>query len=157
MEESKELELVAIAPVFFQNFHADPKDSCVAFGIECDDGWYIPLMNLVKKIRVLNIACKVKNCKIVADQIKEKFGELRVYYSILTEENSTQDKDFISDIDMLITDAISVAEDECWHTCEVCGQKDGKDTPITSTEGWIKRLCGDCHKRRHEYLSSLNK
>ena len=153
MDDKNEGKLLAIAPLFFQNFHADPKDSYMAFGIDCGDGWYIPLMSLAKKIRALNLACQAQACKIVANQIKQKFGQLRVYYSVIIEANSSADKDFLSDLGMLLEEAINIAENECWHTCEVCGQRDGKNTAITSTtEAWIKRMCSICHAKRQNCL-----
>lgn len=74
----------------------------------------------------LEILCTDGN-DIEIQQIKEKFGGLRVYFS------SSED------IYEQAGDLVRRAERAAWKTCEVCGQ-DGKSRP----GGWIKTLCDDC-------------
>lgn len=50
---------------------------------ECGDGWTRPLSNLSYALETLNITLgKRHGYRIVADQVKEKFGTLRFYYSV---------------------------------------------------------------------------
>lgn len=51
---------------------------------ECDYGWTEPLSNLSYSLETLNVTLgKQYGYKIVADQVKEKFGTLRFYFTVL--------------------------------------------------------------------------
>lgn len=67
--------------------------------------------------------------QVVCQQVKEKFGGLRFYYS-------GGDKE--------ITGMIDMAEHILWETCENCGSHEN----ITTTEGWIARICNKCIKNK---------
>jgi hypothetical protein len=64
-------------------------------------------------------------------QIKEKFGELRFYYS-RNAENSER-------IDALV----SFAEDMCSRTCSYCGSP-GKKLRQGEKTGWVSVICEGC-------------
>jgi len=64
-----------------------------------------------------------------AMQIKEKFGGLRFYYD--------------GERDMA-TVLVDLAEDECWNTCEVCGEPG-----VTRNNAYIQTLC-DTHFEKDE-------
>ena len=50
---------------------------------ECDDGWNDPLANLSYSLEILNLTIgKQYGYRIIADQVKEKYGTLRFYYSV---------------------------------------------------------------------------
>lgn len=87
---------------------------------ECDEGWHPLIDRTLAKIKELEPDFTIF-------QIKEKFGGLRIYGHPITDE-----------IDNIISDA----EDESYHTCEVCGAP-GK---VRET-GWIKTLCDEHAKR----------
>lgn len=98
--------------------------------IECDIGWF----DLIDKAlaQILMTCCETnESIKIV--QIKEKFGGLRIYYDI-----ESEDEDFRKKID----DIVYNAENESYVTCEVCGEE-GKPRK----GGWIKTLCNDHNVR----------
>lgn len=64
-------------------------------------------------------------------QVKEKFGGLRFYIGLDTDE---------------IFDRINQAEAESFKVCETCG----KPGEPTSNHGWIKTLCSKCgNKTQH--------
>jgi hypothetical protein len=89
------------------------------FGFECDDGWFEVVDSCLKDIASL----RVPGVKI--DQIKEKYGTLRVYTNHTTTE---------------MCDIIAKYEDISEKTCEVCGK------PGTlSTKGWRRVSCEE-HK-----------
>lgn len=93
---------------------------------ECDEGWSDLLDNLC-----LIIEEHIKHKKLeetYADQVKEKFGSLRFY---------------MSSHDEFIEGAISLAEKQSAHICEVCG-KPGK---IENLRGWLKTLCPEHHNQ----------
>lgn len=66
---------------------------------------------------------------IKIDQIKEKFGTLRVYMNFYNDE---------------VDKAIEVAELESSQTCEDCG----KEGHMTNIHHWMRTLCDDCEKER---------
>lgn len=78
---------------------------------ECGDGWFQILYDCVNEI---NEFCKVNDIdtnELVIVQIKEKFGELRIYmeygiYNLITE----------------IEDIIAKYVDKSQEVCEVCGK-----------------------------------
>lgn len=127
----------------FQRCDLTPLESCMAFGIECGDGWYELISSMCSQIESheknleMNNEWKSKEDsefepehyqKVVFDQIKQKFGGLRVYYS--------GGDDHISGV-------ISMAEEFSYKLCEVCGNK-GK----ASKNSWIVVLCDNCTKNQ---------
>jgi hypothetical protein len=92
----------------------------VSFGIECGPGWY----NLIDYV-----SSKLENLfqGIEVVQVKEKFGNLRVYLDHYTPEAEKITK---------------FAEDESETTCEVCGKKG-----ILITGGWYKVRCSLCKNK----------
>lgn len=100
------------------------------FGIECGDGWkslYQPIIDWIADYNEKN--------KDVPDfvpiqifQIKEKFGQLRIYVSYEPEE---------------LSEMIGKAESESEKTCEHCGSKNDVGTTI----GWISHFCRNCMER----------
>lgn len=63
--------------------------------------------------------------QVTVDQVKEKFGTLRFYYS---------------GGDETINGMVWLAEHMSYNICEVCGSTKN----IGSTTGWIRTLCEDC-------------
>jgi hypothetical protein len=96
---------------------------------ECDEGWSSILDDLCSVIEN-----HLKHQKIeehYAVQVKEKFGGLRFY---------------MSSYDEFIEGAITLAEKQSVHICEVCGNS-GKTENL---KGWSKTLC-------LEHLNQLKK
>lgn len=87
---------------------------------EISKGWYDIAENFFKNIK------KIKGVEVI--QIKQKFGELRIYVS------HTNDK---------IEKLIKVSTEEAEHTCEMCGVNNewvGKKRP----RFWIFNICDEC-------------
>ena len=127
-------------PNLFENRNKTPMESCMAFGIECGDGWYDIISDLCfmiaqherniegnNKYRVSQNKEPVEYYPVKFDQIKEKFGGLRVYFS--------GGDDYVEGL-------VSMAE--CWSykTCESCGER-GK----TNKSGWVIVLCDNCRNK----------
>jgi hypothetical protein len=173
MTDELEMTLVAKYPKLFKNYKGDPMATCMAWGMECCDGWYKILDHLFgyltdtmeRKFAIeytQEYQDKHKNNKdfytnfcshkilppqIVLDQVKEKYGTLRVYYSLNTEEIPEElwaildHQDYNKKIERyynVIDNAIDYAEYQSGVTCEVTG-KDGK----LYTKGWHKVLCDE--------------
>lgn len=92
--------------------------------IECGDGWKDLIIDLFSEIAP-QISTKKESIKIL--QIKEKYGQLRVYFS------SDKYNENINNI-------IYKYENLSKKICELCGDK---STIVTS--GWIKNLCNSCY------------
>ena len=99
------------------------KEPFELFGVECDKGWYGIIKPLFDYIEEYNK--KNPDNKIIVQQCKEKWGELRYY---------------VSHGDKTLFDMIDKAEAESWKTCEHCGSKEN----VIHTEGWIWTVCKDC-------------
>ena len=122
----KELDeyLCKVYPKIMVNRNKDMTETCMCWGFECGDGWFNILNNLMGNIQN-HIDWQNREKEVVPqvtlDQVKEKFGTLRFYYS---------------GGDDTIRGMVSMAESMSSVTCEECGK------PGTSTSGgWIKTVC----------------
>jgi hypothetical protein len=129
-------------PSLFENKNKTPMESCMSFGIECNLGWYEILSSLCwminqrerniednKRYLGKNNPEKLKELPehfpVKFDQIKEKYGGLRIYFS--------GGDDYVEGL-------VSMAEAISYKVCEVCGNK-GE----ANKGGWISVLC-DKHR-----------
>ncbi len=112
-------------PQWFQGLTQSPMQSCLAFGFECEDGWFDLLWKLCEDIDKTNPPEGFEVC-----QVKEKFGGLRFYTMCATEE---------------IYNRISKAQDDSYNTCEICGSTED----VTSEGAWITTFCKKCRGRDH--------
>jgi hypothetical protein len=106
------------------NRNKDMKETCMCWGFECGNGWFTILDQLMSNIQH-HIDWKNRTEEVVPqvtlDQVKEKFGTLRFYY--------TGGDDYIRGM-------VTMAEAMSGVTCETCGK------PGTRTGGgWIKTVC----------------
>ena len=147
MRPDIEQHLVEISPDFFSECGLSPEESAMVFGCECGDGWRAPLEELSARIALLNESmARPRGFRIVASQIKEKFGGLSVYWALKPLDDSGE---VVKDADTFnlqgIVDAvIDKASDRAWHTCECCGAEETTDNRLITTSGWISRLCRRC-------------
>jgi hypothetical protein len=81
--------------------------------------------------------------QVVADQIKEKYGTLRFYFSVDGEENDYQIQYSI------IEDIINGAEAEAARTCEITGESGS----LCKKGTWYNTLCRQSAKQ-HGYVAS---
>lgn len=106
----------------------------LAFGCECDDGWYELLREMFQEI-VEQYESAGLPVDLEVLQIKEKFAELRVYYSFKEESNS-DNKELRNDVDKII----EMYENKSSKVCENCGAE-GE----VRKEGYrLKTLCDNC-------------
>lgn len=131
-------------PKLFINKNKTPMESCMSFGIECNLGWYELLSSLCHRItnheENIEFRIKVRNkngtendeadlcyVPVTFDQVKEKFGGLRIYFS--------GGDDYVDGL-------VSMAEEYSYKICEVCGNS-GKP----NKGGWISTLCDKCRNK----------
>jgi hypothetical protein len=130
MNEKLEKELVVKYPKILQDYKGDMKQTCMCWGLECDDGWYDLLDKCMSKLQYFCDICSEKSGKevqVIATQIKEKFGTLRFYIKTHG-ANDIENK--------IIDDIIDKAESDSAHICEITG----KDANVCHRGGWYKTL-----------------
>ncbi len=119
----RELEdqLVKRYPTIFQDIGGDLTKTCMAFGICCNEGWYMLIYQMCAEIMELPGHEDFK-----AKQVKEKSGGLRFYYSGGNEA---------------ISKLVNTAEDKSYTICEHCGVTTG-----VTCRGcyWVRALCDVC-------------
>jgi hypothetical protein len=152
LKKSKQNLLYEKYPRFFVNRDSDPSKSPMCWGIATGDGWYDLIDRAIGKIEELyqkldpkEISCSCQSSpptnnlkcwrcdgtgtiKITAvgEQIKEKFGGLRLYISNGTPE---------------MHQVLDAVEEESSRICEDCG-KPGQSS--TRKGGyWLATLCSD--------------
>ena len=124
MKQENDEYLCKVYPKMMVNRAKDMKETCMCWGFECGDGWFQIINQLMGNIQN-HIDWQNREKEIVQqvtlDQVKEKFGTLRFYY--------TGGDDYIRGM-------VTMAESMSSVTCEECGK------PGTSTGGgWIKTVC----------------
>ena len=116
-------------PKLFQQKDFTIQQSCMPWGIECEDGWYDLIVELCEKI---------KNIPVSFSQMKEKLGWLAAYMQ--PEEGCTDEQvKFLMNVEMEYLD-------KSLTVCEVCG----KDGEICHRGTWLKTLCPK-HREELEY------
>jgi hypothetical protein len=131
-------------PDLFSNRTKTRMESCMSWGCEIGNGWYDLLSsvcwrifqhekNISERIAVRNKygtpsdQADLDYFPVKFDQIKEKFGGLRIYYS--------GGDDYVEGV-------TSMAEEYSYKVCEVCGNA-GKP----NKGGWITTLCDNCRNK----------
>jgi hypothetical protein len=120
-------------PKMMVNRNKDMKETCMCWGFECGDGWFTLLDQLMGNIQN-HIDWKNRTEEVVKqvtlDQVKEKFGTLRFYYT---------------GGDEYIHGMVTMAESMSGVICEECGNpgehKGG---------GWIRTMCEPCEEAREK-------
>ena len=155
MTTELELKLVEKYPTILKDYRGDKMKTCMHWGMECGDGWYDLLDELLAK---LDFISKSSSVQVVADQIKEKFGTLRFYYSTIKKDDDKIDSivkstrlgplrfyystivksDFSVDsiVDKIINDLVANAERKSAYTCE----QTGKRGDLCKRGGWLRTL-----------------
>jgi hypothetical protein len=132
MNKELELKLVEKYPIILRDYGGDYTKTCMHFGMECGDGWYDLIDDLLGKLDYIS---KHSGVQIVADQIKEKFGTLRFYYSTIIKTDFNVEPI----VDKIIDDLVSHAESKSKYTCEITGERGA----LCSRNGWLRTLSKD--------------
>jgi hypothetical protein len=130
MNPDLEKKLYEKYPKIFKQVGLSAQESCMAWGVACNDGWYHILDDLCATLQKISDQEDVP--QVEAAQIKEKFGTLCFYVDHATEEHRT---------------AIRAAEALSARTCERCGTM--RDVKRRSG-GWILTLCDECEDKKYE-------
>ena len=125
-------------PKMMVNRNKSMMETTMCWGFECGDGWF-NILNLLMSNIQHHIDWNNQNFEkgytqykqvpqVTLDQVKEKFGTLRFYYS---------------GGDDVIDGMVRMAESMSAVTCESCGNP-GEQT----RGGWIKTTCQPCEQKR---------
>ena len=133
MKEKLQESLYKKYPTLFSRRNLATSDTCMCYGITCDSGWYKLIDDCCYSI--MNY-CTKNNCKIPKfDQIKEKFGCLRIYF--YTNDSPECYKD--------LTEIVNIFEGLSSNICEICGDAGKVGThERTRARGYILTLCESC-------------
>ena len=137
-------------PKMMVNRNKNMQETCMCWGFECGDGWFNILDQLMgniqhhidwkEKQRNWAIDFNSKAAKeemrvvpesipqVTLDQVKEKFGTLRFYYT---------------GGDDIIDRMVRMAESMSGVTCEECSAPAQTHGP-----GWIRTICKPCETKR---------
>lgn len=115
-----EKELIEKHPKLFEN--VGQQGSCMNFGIECGPGWE----------SIIRSVCESLDGRDVRfDQIKEKWGALRIYFTA-----SAEDGKYAAGV-------VRMAENMSRKNCERCGAA-GEIRGV----GWLVCLCQSCNEKK---------
>ena len=118
-------------PKLMVNRNKPMQETCMCWGFDCGDGWFNILDQLMGNIQH-HIDWKNKKEEVVAqvtlDQVKEKFGTLRFYYT---------------GGDDVIDGMVRMAESMSGVMCEECIAPAKTHGP-----GWIRTICEPCEEAR---------
>jgi len=93
-------------------------------GIECNMGWYDIISSVCYRIKQHEKNKKSDYYPVTFDQIKEKWGGLRIYY--IGGDDYTRG-------------VVDMAEEMSYNICERCGCPGSPNK-----QGWIMTLCDNC-------------
>ena len=125
-------------PKMMVNRNLPMMETCMCWGFSCGDGWFNILDQLMGNIQH-HIDWNNKNFEkgytqykqvpqVTLDQVKEKFGTLRFYYT---------------GGDDVIDGMVRMAESMSGVTCEECSVPAKPHGP-----GWIRTICEPCEEAR---------
>lgn len=126
------------------------QQTCMCWGICTDDGWFELLYRLCEHLQWDTDQNKYP--QVIAQQVKEKFGTLRFYYTSVNDasvgeealdEMTQRERDNAIRKCAEIDGAIQFAEAMSANICEICGAFDSTVEPM-SRGGWYKTLCTVC-------------
>lgn len=140
MDQELQNQLFEKYPDLFSNKDKDIMSSCMGWGCDCGNGWYGIISSVCWMIKQHenNIKWQTKYKQktdpdyqsdyfpVKFDQVKEKYGGLRMYFS---------------GGDEYVEGLVSMGEAMSYKICEVCGNKGEPNKG-----GWISTLCGGCRK-----------
>lgn len=111
---------------------------------EIDNGWFGIIEELSEKLEaLLNTLPQPARACVQVNQVKQKFGGLRYYYSV-----KQGFEDDFKPIMVEFNNAVTEAENKASETCEICG----KTPAYRFGYAWIRTLC---LTHKEEYLRNL--
>lgn len=155
-------QIIRKYPNLFKMVSRPYTETCMCWGIETGDGWLDIIDKLCEFLTEhkwltsvelfdqngMPVNVKYSYPHVVFDQIKEKFGTLRIYYHIELPEfksyidistNNAIIKKIADDIDQYVNGVINFIEFLSGKICEVTG----KPGQLRIKGGWYKTVCDE--------------
>ena len=132
MHPELDATLVRDFPHLYRDRHGDTRDTRMCWGFP-GDGWEPLIRRMSAKLEPI-----ARETGLYAVQVKEKFGELRVYV-----RGADDARKLPATISEAVHAAISAAMEESSRTCEHCGAAGS----TTMVGGWCLTLCAECLDR----------
>jgi hypothetical protein len=114
-------------PQLFERASLSETESCMGRGIECGIGWYSLIDKMCYDLEQLFVGIPYSNYPKI-EQVKEKFGSLRVYIDFFDSSLHLSDKAY---------GIIYQAEHDSSKICETCGEPGS----VIQKSGWIYCAC----------------
>lgn len=127
MDKNLEGYLQKKHPSQFVDLYGDKKDTCLAFGLACSEGWFPIIEQACARIQEILDKNPVEFKWL---QIKEKWGQLTLNGAFTNEEEAIP----------AVYDIIKEAQTDSLKVCEICGIR-GK---VTTKGIWVRTLCNKC-------------
>ena len=127
-------------PELMAERHWPRSKTCMCEGFSCDSGWHDIIQNTFAKLDTLRRKFEM-NIRI--RQVKEKFGTLRIYFTVSDGEMppTTEESALLSEVAGLLVDHACCQSS---MTCEVCG----KHGEMHHKDTLLKTLCKDCAEEK---------
>lgn len=76
--------IMDVCPILYCQRNSPMTETCMCWGFECHQGWEEPLRKMSCRLEELNLRFYSKyHYRIQMDQVKEKYGTLRAYWSLV--------------------------------------------------------------------------
>jgi hypothetical protein len=137
-------------PIIFLERNWPMSKTCMCWGFDVGAGWYHLIDELCDRLDAIRHKMGVAT---VALQVKEKYGALRFYHSVVpatevdsatSQKVSSDDVKKVSDIVHSLVESYGRRSD---RICEVCG-KNYFHSKISAGH-WVYAQCIDCFKKDH--------
>ena len=154
MKLELEQQLVTKYPALFKQYGGDVRETCMAFGFECGDGWYNIINTLCHSIQSevdwINRLWSHTNYSCTAVQVKEKYGSLRFYYEFTyATDLAAEYMEKLEGSMERISGMTILAENISATTCEQCGDKcEREDAPFP------RAICNACDQLHRDAIDS---
>lgn len=153
MNNELQIQLCKKHPSIFREVGGKPEETCMAWGIECGDGWHDLIESLCTEIdaevKHTNELYPHLKFAVVAAQVKEKWGGLRFYVDFIYNHELLEDEDAMKKITSRIWEIsgmIRIIESLSRNTCEDCGGK----CEAATTGFFPKAICDACDQVRRD-------
>jgi hypothetical protein len=153
MKSELQIQLCKKHPSIFREVGGSPTETCMAWGIECGNGWHDLIDALCTEIDAVvkhtNELYPHLKFAVVAAQVKEKYGGLRFYVDFIHDHELLEDEDAMKKITSRINEIngmIRIIESLSRKTCEECGDKCELDT----VNIFPRAICNACEQVRRD-------
>lgn len=155
MKPELQSQLYARYPDIFCNRGKSPQESCLAFGLECGDGWFDLLDHLCYALSHVYSTgfyagdeyVSVESPQVVADQVKEKYGQLCFYHHLEFPDSFREQAKTYPDAKRImdsysdhIDGIVHMAESMSERICEATGLPGEMHVSGGTRLGWYRTL-----------------